>query len=1116
MRIDRRAALLALCCCLPACAQSPAELAAGFVAPPASARPHTWWHWMSGNISREGITLDLEAMARVGVGGAQIFDVQPGVPSGPVDYASPEWRAMVAHAAAEAKRLGIELCLHNCAGWSSSGGPWVQPEQAMQRLTWSEREVTGPARFDEPLVQPETRHGYYVDTVVLAFPTPRGEGADYRIPGWQGKACFERHDRIEPPSEATAPAGAVIPLDAIVDLTDRFADGRLTWDVPDGTWTVLRCGHTCTGAQNAPAADPGRGLEVSKLDREAIDAFWAGQLDILLDELGPLAGSVVNNVLIDSYEMGSENWCRNMPAEFRARTGYDLAGWLPATIGYVVDSLEASERFLWDFRRVICDLFAEAYVGGFAEHARARGMLLSIEGYGNGPFDNLQVQGIADIPMAEFWTGGRGDEHTSKLAASAANTYGRRYVGAEAFTAAPQQGRWTNHPGNLKALGDRMYCFGINRFIFHRYAHQPWTDRLPGMTMGPWGFHFERTSTWFEQSTGWMDYLTRCQYLLQSGRFAADLLYYYGESAPLSLDTRGGLRPSPPVGYDFDGASFEILDRITVRNGRITLPSGMEYALLVLPDSPWMRPAVARRVAEIVRAGATVYGPRPVASPSLAGQPAADAEVARLAAEVWGDIDGTTVTEHGYGAGRVVYGVPLEALLAESGVAPDVELVGAERQRVEWIHRRIGPADAWFVSNQRTAARTIEASFRLSGRQPELWDPTTGEMSPAPVWREEGGRTIVRLSLAPSGSVFVVFRDAAEVDPVVSLRRDGAELPAGAARSEVPLEIVRATYGVLANPPQCVDVTAQLRAAVDGNVLSIAATNGIAGDPAVNIVKELRVEYLLGGVPGSLTVRENELIELPRTSTLSLPHGAALTATARGVRLEAFEPGAYEVVTAAGRSVAADITDVPAASEVGGPWQVAFPAGWGAPEQTTFDTLVSWPEHDDEGIRFFSGTATYRRTLEIPAAWLAAGRRVYLDLGAVEVIARVRLNGQELGLLWTPPFRVELTAAARPGPNSLEVEVTNLWPNRLIGDEAKPDDREWRGGNLARWPAWMTDGTPRPETGRYTWTTWHHYNADSPLLPSGLIGPVRLIGSRTVELTLPTRQPRRPPGARRR
>jgi len=1267
-------------------------LVEGFKNPPASARPHTWWHWMNGNITKAGITADLEAMARVGIGGAQIFNASEGIPEGPVRFNSPEWRDMVKHAAQEADRLGLELCIHNCAGWSSSGGPWNTPEHGMQVVTTSEQRVQGPCHFEATLPQPPTNLNCYREIGVLAFRTLPGEtirmqdrmpqvttsapGEDggkaldgkketclalprpragkpqfiqlefadpftARLlsilpgPGMMGcsgqlevsddgksfravdtfsiprlakeqKFIFEpvtaRFYRVlffsadsktkqiaiagldlsprsgiedlsaktfvergrDVKSEPDSPASVeCLSREGIVNLSDHVTGGRIVWDVPEGDWTILRLGYTPNGQLNHPAPKEGTGLECDKLSKEAVEAHWAGMMGPLIEELGPLAGKSLNNVLIDSYEVGTQNWTPKFREEFRKRRGYDLMPYLPALTGRIVESPEVTDRFLWDFRRTIADLFAENYSGTFAELAHKNGMLYSLEPYGNCPSDNLQYGAFADIPMGEFWPSGSAS-FSAKLAASTAHVHGRKIVGAESFTARPEDGKWLKDPFSLKAQGDLMWCSGVNRFIFHRYAHQPWTDptRYPGMTMGQWGTHFERTTTWWNQSTAWLSYLTRCQYLLQQGLFVADVCFFVGEGAPNSMPTS-----SLPVGYDFDGCDMGALMRMTVKDGRLTLPDGMSYRMLVLPDDTRMTPATLRKLKELADAGATIVGPKPTRSLGLAGYPLCDEEVRKLAA-------GT----------KIITDETPEKLLGALNIPPDFEAIpsanGASPEvRPVYIHRVVGDADIYFVSNQEMRSVEAECTFRVHGKAPELWCPDTGRIEPAPIWREENGRTVVPLSFDPAGSIFVVFRKPADAGHAVSAQFTVTSSSVQPAPTPEGLEIIEAKYGVFDSPEtDNIDVTAAVRRLVEGGSLSIRSGNYLAGDPAAGLPKELRIEYRLPGAEpkkvrapegagidlpkdarilraaygifdteesrenttldvtaqvaalvknGCLTVKvgnqlagrdpaprvekellvkyrycgfektafveENEVLELPEGGFQLELRPYALSADADGCMiLHASQPGVVEAKTASGKILKAEVAEVSAPVEIVGPWELDFPPDWGAPARVSLPKLISWTEHPDSGVKYFSGTATYGKDLEVPKALLSKGRSLWLDLGMVKNIAEVSVNGKSLGILWKPPFCVNVTDALVSGANRLEIKVTNLWPNRLIGDEQLPPDCEWNPNRAIKaWPKWLLEGKPSP-TGRLTFTTWHHWKKGDQPLPSGLLGPVRI------------------------
>ncbi|BCM92660.1 hypothetical protein IAD21_04542 [Abditibacteriota bacterium] len=1053
----------------------------GFMAPPNSAKPHTWWHWMNGNVTREGITADLEAMKSAGVGGAQIFNVSEGIPAGQALFMTPQWKSMVKFAASEADRLGIELCLHNCAGWSSSGGPWNTPANAMQVVTTSESQVTGPAHFEQALPQPNSKLNFYRDISVLAFPTP---GADFRIPNIRQKAAYERGDNIEPAQGPDAPLNATIDSKAILDLTPHFQGGKLTWDVPAGNWTIMRVGYTPTGETNHPASPEGTGLEVDKLSKTALDAHWNGMMQPVIDELGPLAGKSLNNSLIDSYEVGNQNWTPEFAAEFKKRRGYDITPYLPVFTGRVVGNVALSERFLWDVRRTVADLMDENYFKHFGELCHQHGLKFSTEPYGNGPFEDLTAGSTADIPMGEFWVNGAAAE-TCKLASSVGHVYGHPVIGAESFTAAPGEGKWTNDPYSLKAIGDRIFCAGVNRYIFHRYAMQPWLNRVPGMTMGQWGIHFERTNTLWGPQSAWLGYIARCQFLLQQGHFVADALYFTGENAPVGMRVGD---PALPTGYDYDACTSDgLFKRFSVKNGRLVTPDGTSYRVLILPPSPSMTIATLRKVSELVQAGATVIGPRPERSPSLQNYPDCDAQVQTLAAQIWGNCDGKTVTSHAFGKGQIIWGKPLEQVFASLGALPDFSC-DTPGSRVAEIHRSTDGSEIYFVSNQRQSTQDLECTFRVTGKVPELWHPDTGQTETANIYREANGRTTIPIHFDPSGSVFVLFRRAAKGTHFTSATHSVSIAGQALAASTPKLEIIKAMYEATDGAGGA-DVTDKVRAQVHDNTLSVTADNTNFGDPIFMHVKRLRVEYTLNGKAMTAIVGENETLELPAAGLATYPAYEWANDTKGRTQLVNWRGGTLQLQTTTGKRRNVNLPAPATPLELSGPWQLSFPPNWGAPPQVTLNQLISWPQHPDAGVRYFSGTATYTKSFTLPASALKSNTALSLDLGAVKNIARVKVNGHDLGILWKAPFRVDLTSVAQAGTNTLEIGVTNLWPNRLIGDEQLPPDVEWDDIHLKRWPQWLLDGKPSP-TGRLTFTTWHHWTKDSPLLDSGLLGPV--------------------------
>ncbi len=963
------------------------EIEAYFRSPPAQARPWVYWFWLNGNITREGITADLEAMNRAGIGGMVIMEVDQGTPAGPVAFMSDQWRELFKFMIGEAGRLGLEVNMNNDAGWNGSGGPWVPLDKAMQVVVTSETPVTGGKRFEDALPQPKTNEGYYRDIAVQALPTPP---TDYRIDNFAFKAVATGRAARGGQAPPANSADYLVPGDRVVDLTAKMDKaGRLTWDAPPGKWTVIRFGHTFTGAKSHPAPATGAGPECDKLSKEGIEAQFNGMIGKLIKDVGPAAGKTLVSTHVDSWEVGSQNWTARMREEFRKRRGYDMMRFLPVMTGRPVDSIDVSERFLWDLRQTVSELLAENYIGHLRELAHAGGLRLSMESYTT-PANDMEVANYVDEPICEFWWPDGGWVYWSvKAMASAAHGNNRPIVGAEAFTAGKLE-RWQAHPAVIKAVGDRAFCDGVNRMIVHRFAMQPWLDRRPGMMMGRWGLHYERTQTWWEQATAWHEYLARCQYMLRQGRFVADVMDLQPEE-PMSRCGQLGLS-----GYDYDAYSPSLfLKDVSVRDGKLTLPHGMQYRLLLLPETRSMTLPMLRKIKGLVEAGAVALGNPPQRTPGLEGYPKADAELKELAAALWGT--DAAVKDRAVGKGRVLRGMKPEEALALLGVGQDF----SASRGLRWIHRSADGMEIYFVACDDDKPVQAVCTFRQSGKSPELWDPETGRIMPVRYYQEKNGQTSVPIGFEPSGSVFVIFRKepADKARRVVSVKRDGQAIVPAAAAS-----------------------------------------------PAIDLV---------GGL--------------------------------------AWQPGSYVVETADGKSRQFKIGPMPPPLAIDGPWLVNFDPNWGGPKSITMDKLASWSKSAVPGVKYYSGTATYDKKITIPREMLGKQRRVYLDLGTVAVMARAELNGKDLGVLWKPPYRVEITGAVQAGENSLVIAVTNLWPNRMIGDEQLPEDCTRNpNGTVKEWPKWLEEGKPSP-AGRYTFSTWKLWGKGDGLLESGLLGPVRIL-----------------------
>ena len=1097
-------------------AKADLTLEEGFKNPPATAKPHTWYHLMNGNVTKEGITCDFEAIAKAGLGGVQLFDIGV-VQTGPVKFNSDEWFDMLRYAQKEAKRLGLEICLPNGSGWANSGGPWITPEYGMKKVVLSEVNVVGPKAGWKTVLERETNdNGFYADIAVLAYPTPKSGAKISGLDAKRGciRARYTRDKKEFSPS-------TTVSKDSVIDLTDKMsADGTLDWDVPAGDWTILRAGYICNGQINHAASKMGKGLEVDKLSAKAMDYYLDQYVARVCKTLGVNArtdnSTGFNNVLLDSYEVGCQNWTQGLEKTFEERMGYSPMRYLPAFAGRVVGSVDETERFLEDFRRVLADLFAENYAGRLVKLCHDNGLLCSVEPYGNSNANDLQFGQDVDIPMAEFWSrvsedgNNAGDTGNARSAAYLAHVWGRRYAATESFTADPKNGgRWLTTPYSIKNQSDRAYCEGINRIIYHRFVHQPWPgDKyLPGMTMGRWGMHLDRTQTWWHLAPEWFRYQSRCQWMLQEGRFVADALYWCGESAP----NTGKAKIDLPYGYNWDICATKVVELLKVRNGKIVTPGGVEYEMLVLPvnaspkvagyvgdsgmDDETMSLEMVRRIGELVEAGARIVAPRrPCRAPGLAGYPKADGELRAAVAEVWSK--------------GVMECNPSDAV-KRLGVEPDF---ATDAQDVTWIHRRNDSADWYFVARDNKTPVSFEVSFRISGREPEIWDAETGGMAPASVWREEGGRTYVTLDFRPAGSAFVVFRKPSGKKHVVKASvEDKSSGSDPACAKKHTLVIKKALYGLLKPgqvmaDSQSIDITRKLASDVHDGSICVDINNAYAGgDPARNQSKSSLIVYEYDG--------EERTVELPERGRFKISADAGLVKPLmwewRGGRILAWKP-LSAVLSYSDGSKAALSAAPRAPVAVEGEWTVSFPPGWGAPESVVFPQLESWTKNANDGVKYFSGTATYRKRVALGnGEWgTVNGMRVMLDLGEVKNFAEVTVNGKKYPPLWRPPFRVDVTDAIRErgtgngerGVLDIEIKVTNLWPNRLIGDDRLfEDDCEWTDGTkkgpkevyIKKIPLWVRAGKPSP-TGRHTFTMFKHWSKEDDLLESGLLGPVTI------------------------
>ena len=983
------AGLSILCGGLTASAAPTDSLESSFRNPPDSARPGVYWYFLDGNLNGPEMTADLESMKAAGLGNLIFLEVDLGVPRGPVKFMSEPWQELFAKAVHDAERLGLDISMGTGPGWCGSGGPWVSPDESMQRLDSSAVNVSGPANFNAALPVPrqfrKTSPPFYEDVAVFAFPSRKPVIADIDEKALFLRYPFSSRKNVKPflPTSGNYPEpgkAAVISADEMVDLTARLgANGVLNWDVPTGEWTILRMGRQSTGKQSRPAPEPGVGLECDKLDAQALTKHLDHYVGTLLEKIGPRAKAHGLTALhMDSWEMGAQNWTGKFPEEFKSRRGYDARPLLPIYTGRAIGSVEESERFLWDVRLTAQELVLEQHAEAVKQWGAKKGLGLSIEPYDMNPAGDLDLGAVADVPMAEFWSAGYGPNtaYSCVEAASIAHVMGRPIVAAESFTASSKDA-WLQYPTAMKNQGDWAFAMGINRFVYHTFAHQPLGGEYkPGISFGPFGVHWDRGQTWWPLVADYHRYVSRCSEMLRQGVTVSDVLYLTPEGAPqVFLPPPDALEGAAPLadkkGYGFDGCSPKMLiDRAEVKDGRIVFPGATSYRLLVLPNIETMTPQFLRKLTALVKAGATVVGHPPQKSPSLSGYLACDAEVQSLARELWGSSDATTTaTKRGYGKGVIHWGGEFSAgkenlypsydatasLLRSMGVAEDFSSTGP----VRYGHRRTADRDIYFVANRSGDSVTADCHFRAGQGRPQLWNPVTGEQRALPQYQQENGLTSVPLAFAPFQSFFVIF----------------------------------------------------------------GAQDSVAATAAENFPALAKVQELAGA------------------------------------------------------------------------WEVAFDPKWGGPATVTFGKLADWTTRAEPGIKYYSGLATYRKTF---TATPVPGKKYCLDLGIVHDMARVRLNGKDLGVAWCAPWQVDITAALKTGENQIEIEVANRWINRLVGDE-QPADAQVR---TVQFPSGLLDGKEY-KAGRYTFDTrslslQKPFNKDDPLLPSGLIGPVTLQAGETI------------------
>ncbi|MGN0201832.1 MAG: glycosyl hydrolase [Candidatus Cryptobacteroides sp.] len=789
------AALAILLLALPLSGQSPAAadgpgleyLKDNFKSPPSEYGPDCWWWWLNGNVTEEAITSDLEAMKGKGFHGAMIFDAgghnQRGhrdIPAGPL-FGSVRWRELFVHALDEAERLGLEIGFNIQSGWNL-GGPFVTPENAAKMLTYSKTTIAGGKKVELSLPRPASRLDFYRDIAVLAFPVDSSRLSEEPVRGLDlkmgvhelgGSAPDCRFLLTNDPKRfgGTGSPALLVSSSSIRDITGFLGeDGVLRWKCPEGQWAVLRVGYTCTGAVVSTCSQGWEGLVLDYMDPAAFDFYVSEVLHPIFEAAGHHVGKTLKYMETDSWECGGMNWTEGFEKYFREYSGYDILPYLPVAAGFVVDDVETSDSFLADFRKTIADAVANNHYRRFSELAHSHGMAILPESAGPhaGPLDGIKNYSFSDIMMSEFWAPSPHRPRTSdrffiKQASSAAHIYGCRIVGAESFTTiGPQWNDLIWH--DQKPSFDHEVCAGLNRVYFHTFTCSPKEMGLPGQEYFA-GTHINPRLTWWEESTPFMEYLTRVQFLVQNGHFVAQALYYYGDHVPNVLPYKHSNISGTLPGYDFDAADENALLNLEVNGeGRLVALSGMEYDVLVLPSHRVLSLAALEKVGELLRKGATVIGDKPERCVSLKGGRRAQKRFAALASAIWGEArDGMSAA---YGKGRVCTGITANEYFRKNGIPMDFSVDSdPELRNFDYIHYRIEGKDVYFISNMTDREIQTEFTFRTKGGRPELWNPLDGSVRELEDFACADLTATLPLRFDPCGSMFIIFTDSENAAP---------------------------------------------------------------------------------------------------------------------------------------------------------------------------------------------------------------------------------------------------------------------------------------------------------------------------------------------------------------
>lgn len=949
-------------------------LSKNFLNPAGSARPKVYWWCLNGNIDTAAAREEFLAMKKAGITGFDLFEIgsrDKMVPAGPA-FLSDESVNTIKFVVDEAGKLGLTVGLNLASSWNA-GGSWIEARHGGKSLYRSVIRIQGDSG---------------IQTVKVPFPEinfPKSA-----LIGGTGKSLIPfradgRPEYYEEIAVLAIPAGVenyTLDTSRIVDVSRYFdpQNDELSWQAPEGEWIINRYICSNSGQQLVLPSPYSAGLTIDHFDSTAVRTHLMYVINRLRPVLGDFRNTALKSFYLASYEARGFVWSSTLPREFRQLHGYDIRKYLPLFFSDTLFSRETTGSVQADFRKTLSEMMITNLYKNVKSICNSYGLQINCEAGGpgyplyNGPAEPLRALGALDLPRGEFWvnhsryymdTNGKDSIdilRVVKEVAAASHIYERGIVEEESFTTFQH---WMEGPFDLKPIGDRAFCEGMNRVVLHGFTHNPAGTGYPGIVYSA-GTHFNTKQIWWSKINPFIDYLSRLSYIFQETDFFSDVLYYYGDRIPNSAAPKNTHFKVGP-GYDYEVINTEILlDKLTVKDKKLVLPSGAVFSILALESEEAINSEVLKKLGKLASQGAIIVGEKPVKAADAVGSQYQGEAGVRMINKLWTYIDDPLDFKPGSRGGIYSGITPLE-MLTIIDVPSDLDYSDKGSFLLDYIHYQKNDIDFYFIRNTTDKWISRECGFRQQKKVPEIWDPLTGEIIPVPVWREEGKYIRIPLTLAPYDSYLVVLKKGAVPEHYSDASPSGV------------------------NPP-----------------LMQFTRDGILFPEEGN--------YELKGPAGSKQVENNK-------STMKLD----------------------------------------------GPWSVYFTKGWGAPDSVLLPELISWTDHKNQGIKYYSGIGRYRKNFWFEKTnELSEGERILIDLGEISEVAELWLNGQSLGITWAKPHIFDITRVVKDGENLMEIGIANTWCNRIIGDAITGE--KYTSTNITR----------------VDYLTWDQV----PLNPSGLLGPV--------------------------